>query len=352
MATLFHEGRKVLRAEIKNNNYADIADFIYFRIQVSKYKDDKDNTFFLLPNIDYLVKETGISKRTCERALQELVKNDFISKAKLKCYDGAVRIKIFITNKFKQLMLSISNLVTKNNSKNEANDQVDLNENISENVAESDSVNLAESIIKEEDYKKDNNINNDKYDNVINVNFYFSCENKESHDLAEYLSQKYNLDCLDILFALHDLQQTGLYKCKHKLIEDAISSVQRNTNAKDVIPTGEVFNSYKAIQVAEDTREETLTPKQQIAIHQMLKYLTNKGKTIISNVKEVFSWIEFQVTNMKHQLVGLGFKHCLNIIRKLLCDNSKHQYSKPIGYRPLSKSGNDDSSNELTDLFI
>ena len=70
----------------------------------------------------------------------------------------------------------------------------------------------------------------------------------------------------------------------------------------------------------------------------MLKYLNNKGKALISNVKEVFSWIEFQIINPKHQLKGLGFKHCLNIIRNLLCDSSKKQYSKPVGFKRATSS--------------
>ena len=337
MATLFHEGRKILRAEIKNNNYADIADFLYFRIQVSKYKDQDNNTFFLLPNIEYLVKETGISKRTCERALQTLVKNNLISKSKIKCYDGAVRIKIFITNKFKQLMASISNLVANNKTLNK-NKEVNPNiNNTATNMAESDSVNMAESIIKEEDIKDNNNINsidNTYKDIVINVNF--SLQDKNTFELAKVLADKYKFDCNDILFALVDLKESGLYNCKFKLIEDAIKVVRRNYTGEDILPTGEVFNSYQAIQVAEDTRDDFLTAKQQLAIHQMLKYLINKKKALISNVKEVFSWIEFQMINPKHQLKGLGFKHCLNIIRNLICNSGKLQYSKPIGFKVLS----------------
>ena len=348
MATVFHEGRKVLRTEIKNNNFANIADFLYFRIQISKYKDKSNNIFFLLPNIEYLVKETGLSKRTCERALQYLEKSDFISKARTRCYDGAVRLKIFITKKFKQIMDSISKLVNKKVSKNYTSNiskqdiiSLDNHNSDSVNMADSDSVNMADSIIKVEDIKEDNNINSnidieEKQNIVKNVNF--SLEDKNTFELADILADKYKFDCNDILFALVDLNESGLYNCKLKLIEDAIKIVKRNYTGEDILPTGEVFNSYKAIQVAEDTRDDFLTAKQQIAIHQMLKYLNNKGKALISNVKEVFSWIEFQIINPKHQLKGLGFKHCLNIIRNLLCDSSKQQYSKPVGFKRAPSS--------------
>lgn len=334
MATLFHEGRKILRAEIKNNNYADIADFLYFRIQVSKYKDQNNNTFFLLPNINYLVEHCGISERTCYRALQVLDKNGFISKSKIKCYDGAVRIKIFITNKFKQLMISISNLINMNKVKETQNNEYPNNNINIRDVAKSDPVKVAESIIKEEDIKDNNNINsidNTYKDIVINVNF--SLDDKNTFELAEVLADKYKFDCNDILFALIDLKESGLYNCKFKLIEDAIKVVKRNYTGEDILPTGEVFNSYRAIQVAEDTRDDLLTAKQQLAIHQMLKYLINKKKALISNVKEVFSWIEFQITNPGYQFKGLGFKHCLSIIRNLLCDSSKQQYAKPVGFK-------------------
>ena len=304
--------------------------------QVSKYKDD-DNTFFLLPNIDYLVNETGVSRRTCERALQVLVKNGFISKSKLKCYDGAVRIKIFITNKFKQLMLSISNLVTNNKNSRDINETKNIEPIQPNQMAESDSVNLAESIIKEDEVLKDNN-NINSIDNTIikNVSFEFSMNNEKTYRLAEELADKYSLDCSDVLFALVDLQESGLYQNKENLIGDAIAVVKRNTQGIDVIPQGEVFNSYKAIEKAENERNQALTAKQQLAINQMLCYLSKKGKTVISNIKEVFSWIEFQVINPSHQFKGLSFKHCLNVIRNLLCNSSKLQYFRPIGFKTLS----------------
>lgn len=330
MATIFHEGRKILRSEIGNHNYAEIADLLFFRIQISKYKEKNGDTFFLLPNIKYLVEETGIKKRTCERALTELAKNGFIYKSRTRCYDGAVRLKIFITNKFRTLMDYINSLVSQSSPKNQIEEKnAKVEPEMSNYMAESDFASVAESYIKEEEIK-DNNIENE-YGNIIK-NVTFSLDNQNTFQLSEILSDKYSLDCHDILFALIDLKESGLYTCKLKLVQDAISVAKRNCNGENVLPTGEILNSYRAIEVAEDVRNNVLTAKQQLAVHQMLNYLHKKGKAFISNIKEVFSWIEFQIINPEYQFKGLGFKHCLNIIRNLLCDSSKRQYSKPVGF--------------------
>lgn len=341
MATIFHEGRKILRSEIGNHNYAEIADLLFFRIQISKYKEKNGDTFFLLPNIEYLVEETGIKKRTCERALTELVKNGFISKSKTRCYDGAVRLKIFITSKFKALMDYINSLVSNPSTENKTQN-IDINtESVTNDyMAESDFATEAESYIKEKEIK-DNNINNidNNYKDIVkNVNF--SYEDKYTYQLVDLLSVEYKLDCNAILFALIELNESGLYICKNKLIDDAIKVAKRTCNHEDVLPNGEIFNSYKAIEVAEDVRHTVLTARQQLAIHQLLNYLNNKGKALISNIKEVFSWIEFQITNPEYQFKGLGFKHCLNIIRNLLCDSSKQQYSKPVGFKSSREQKN------------
>ncbi|MED7789620.1 helix-turn-helix domain-containing protein [Francisella sp. 19X1-34] len=328
MSTLFHKGNKILRSEIKNNNFANIADFLYFRIQISKYKDKEGNTFFLLPNVEYLVEETGIKKRTCERAISELVKRGFISKTRTRCYDGAVRLKIFITNKFINLMNNINSLTEKKYSDNKSESSNITVDSRKDDKTEISSSSSEKKLVMKEENLLDNNIANDIVNNVK-----FSLEDQYTFQLSEILADKYSLDCNDVLFSLIDLKESGLYKCDFKLIEDAIKVARRNCTGEDVLPSGEIFNSYKAIEMAEDTRESILTARQQLAIHQMLNYLNNKGKALISNIKEVFSWIEFQITNPEYQFKGLGFKHCLNIIRNLLCDSSKQQYSKPVGFK-------------------
>jgi hypothetical protein len=74
---------------------------------------------------------------------------------------------------------------------------------------------------------------------------------------------------------------------------------------------------------------------QQVAVILMLKALTRKGKVTIGSIQEVFAWIEFQITNPTHHFQGKGFKHCLNIIKKMLCNSGKRQYSRPKGFNDV-----------------
>ena len=64
-----------------------------------------------MPNINHISEETGFKERSCERALADLDKNDWIDRVKIKCYDGAVRTKIYITDKFKSIMSHIDQLL-------------------------------------------------------------------------------------------------------------------------------------------------------------------------------------------------------------------------------------------------
>ena len=116
MSTIFHKGRKLLRQSLNvNPNIAEIADLLHFRISGSSYKTPDGEQYFLLPNIDHLVEQTGFSISICKKSLSALEKMGFIQRIKTKCFDGAVRVKIFLTKKFKSIMLEISNL--KNNGK-------------------------------------------------------------------------------------------------------------------------------------------------------------------------------------------------------------------------------------------
>lgn len=72
MSTIFHAGRKILRQEIGNHNYAEIADLLFFRVQGTKYQDEEGKKFFLLPNVNYICEETGFKERSCERGLFSL----------------------------------------------------------------------------------------------------------------------------------------------------------------------------------------------------------------------------------------------------------------------------------------
>jgi DNA-binding MarR family transcriptional regulator len=141
MSTIFHQGRKLLRLSLNgNHNLAEIADLLHFRISGSSYKD-KNGQFFLLPNIEHLTEHTGFGVSTCKKSLDTLEKKGFIQRVKTKCFDGAVRVKIFLTKKFKSIMLEISNL--KNNGELETLKNVKSNTatNTSKPVNATDSVN-------------------------------------------------------------------------------------------------------------------------------------------------------------------------------------------------------------------
>ena len=158
MSTIFHKGRKVLREAIGNHNYAEIADLIYFRINGSKYYDEDGRPFFLLPNINHIAEETGFCKRLCQRALSELEKHNWIQKIKTRCLDGAVRIKIYLTAKFKDIMRYIDTMLAPANINPTAKTKPEsLNNDDYAPMAESDSAPLANSYIKEKNTKEEIN---------------------------------------------------------------------------------------------------------------------------------------------------------------------------------------------------
>ncbi|WP_119327736.1 hypothetical protein [Cysteiniphilum halobium] len=157
MSTIFHEGHQVLVQHIGNNNQATIADLLYFRITGSSYQENGE-AFFLMPNINHLVKYTNLSKRVCQRALIALEKNDWIKRIKTRCLDGAVRTKVFITDKLKKAMLAIDNLKTSKVVANSPKTSVKPSFYADcAKMALSDSAKLAKSYIKEKKGKEINN---------------------------------------------------------------------------------------------------------------------------------------------------------------------------------------------------
>ncbi|GGF92796.1 MULTISPECIES: hypothetical protein [Cysteiniphilum] len=425
MCTIFHAGRKVLRQEIGNHNHAEIADLLFFRVQGTKYYDDDGKPFFLLPNINYISEETGFKERSCERALADLDKNNWIDRVKIKCYDGAVRTKIYITDKFRGIMedidqllnndkkiyddskkeyrkyfsgnindtsdnsynkeaIDVSNIVSDNNKStelnecsdnNQSNDAIESIEQKLKNIelsrtllnnlsnselvslsnnkfdsaipAESDSANLAESYIKEKTIKEENN-NYNKYQEpeclddqisqiVKSVNLVFTYDLEKMTEEAEQtvinLAKQSSLDFISLFDALVELQEAGIYHNQIEMINDAIKIELRKKGDNTILPTGDKRLKYKkAIFEAEDKRRNTLTPRQHIAIIQTLKWLESTGQAVIGCINEVYAWIEYQLSNPDFHFQGKGFKHCLSIIKKMLCNTGKRQYSKPYGY--------------------
>ena len=79
------------------------------------------------------------------------------------------------------------------------------------------------------------------------------------------------------------------------------------------MPEGDTkLKPKKATFEAEDARMSYLSPLQQVAVVQNLKELEVKKKANIGSMKEVFSWVEFQLTNPEHHFQGKGFKGLLH----------------------------------------
>lgn len=53
MATIFHKGRKILRSEIGNHNYAEIADLLFLEFKSRNIKREMEMLFsyYLILNI-------------------------------------------------------------------------------------------------------------------------------------------------------------------------------------------------------------------------------------------------------------------------------------------------------------
>ena len=198
MSTIFHEGHQVLVQHIGNNNYAAIADLLYFRITGSSYQENGES-FFLMPNINHLVRYTNLSKRVCQRALIALEQNDWIKRIKIRCLDGAVRTKVFITDKLKKTMLSIDKLKTSKVAANSPKTAVKPSFHAdSAKMALSDSANLARSYIKE---KKE--INNTQ-DSLLEDYSLIVHENFSTVKTVIFDFSKYDLESFTCEAAIHD----------------------------------------------------------------------------------------------------------------------------------------------------
>ncbi|MCF6768380.1 hypothetical protein L3V86_08390 [Thiotrichales bacterium 19S11-10] len=343
MTTIHHASRKVVREAIGCPRLAEIGDLFVFRISGSKYFDEHGK-FFLLPKVEHIVDQTGYSKKMCLEAIRKLDADGWINRIRIRCFDNAVRTKIYLTEKFEQLMEEVYQMFenanpplirheeTNNDSDDDDSGIAELNETVS-------------SFIKDQTKKrsKDNSYNNTQDDHpsddeeavkVVNFKFSFDLdETSEAYQLVESVAKTNSLDFLSLLHALVDLQSTELYRTTESLIDDAIASLQRIEAKSSSIPRS--FSKLlpkKAVFHAEDDRSSCLTPRQQVAVSQLITSLIKSGKASITNVQEVFRWIEYQITNPIHHFTNRGFKHCLNIIKKMLCKTGSQQYSKPFGF--------------------
>lgn len=350
-SVIFHSAYDLLLKEVKNNHaFVKIVDLLNFRISGSKYEED-GKPFFLMPNLENLAEHTGCSTSTVKRALDFFKKKDWIISKKRKCADGAVRMMYFMTNKFNELMQSLSELKTQHNDdnfigKDNGDSQCSLKKSDQLKMSQSDQLKMNQSYIKEQNTKDNKYINNSNQVTVVeekeeepvkvkSVNFELDLnDGGDGFIFAKNLAESYDLDLDALLMTLSNYYETNLYSCIDDLVSDAITALRRIDKKEEDMPKWYAkLQPKKAKFHAEDHRQAVLTPLQQLAISQVLHDSQSTGKAKITNVKEVFAWIEFQIINPDHHFVGKTFKHILNIIKNLLCKSGKQQYSKPHGFQ-------------------
>ena len=318
MSTIFHEGRKVLRQEIGNANYAEIADFLYFRENVSKYTDKDSNRFFLLPNVEYISKEIGFGKTLVSKALSKLEEKELIKKVKHKCYDGAVRIKIYITDKFKGVMHKIALLKSSTGYKGSipSNDIKNNDSDLPQNEI-SDTLQKRNSIIKEEDNKRKNN-NMLKEPVSLDLN----------GDKIQAIAEKENLDQTELYLNAISIQELNLIENIDALLDTAIGLTIHNTQERKIVDTDVHFS--KLYEKVEFDRVGQLTPCQRLYLSSLLNYVATYTEF---DKAEIYAWMEFQLTNPEHHYQGRDFRHACNIIKKALLSGSVKGYCKPKGLK-------------------
>jgi predicted transcriptional regulator len=343
MSTIFHKGRKVLRENIGNPNYAEIADFLYFRSQISNYRDSENNYFYLLKNIDYLSEKLGFGHTLIKKALNKLEELNLIKKKRHKCYDGAVRLKIYITSSFKKLMSKIEELRTAETNITTPKEQpknIDQSQNSLSDQTQNDF-----SYIKEQELES-NNINT-----ITDLN---DIEGEKGlMDLSNMPNFTDDNTVLNTLQDLTDKQMYAIDTCaKHfkvdgcQLFTDVVSSIEdklsydtfnsllglcvnkqiskynQNLEKEYQKQTRKYDIDYYAIDNASDIREGVLNRSQEYAIEQGLLYL-QKRKGIKFDLNELKTWVSISLLNGYKQS---GFRKA---IRSILKSIEKGKYTKP-----------------------
>jgi DNA-binding MarR family transcriptional regulator len=374
MSTIFHEGRKILRLSLNNNhNLAEIADLLHFRISGSKYKDGLGQ-FFLLPNIEHLSETTGFGLTVCKKHLKELEKNGFIRRVKLRCYDNAVRTKIYITEKFKNIMSTIANLkcrgllknTTLNDNAIKDNKQSHINVGISVKLStkqsnatitsdypdqthsdESEKTHSDESFIKEETIKEHNIVkqvidfkkysNKTKQSNLIDITNTpnFTTDTKIKPEITDNqinaiseAAEEYKIDPCELFDSVMESldRAGGLFDNYNQLLATSINkqlASQLDQQTKENVRGECKYDiDFNSTELADDDRLEELDKSQQYAIEHNLKYLQKfKGKQF--DMSEMKQWVS-------HSLIcgykGLGFKKAIRCIVKSIKDD---KYTRP-----------------------
>ena len=375
MSTIFHEGRKLLRLSLNgNHNLAEIADLLHFRISGSCY-EDKNGRFFLLPNIEHLSETLGFGKTTCVNALKELEKNGFIKKIKKRCYDNAVRTRIYLTDKFKKIMSDIANLKNKEinakekdtsksglnipekesstnqESKSTAENTVDLGLNPDlPKYDESDSPNSDESIIKEQ--TKKNNIVKNVVSQEVEPKNALSLEIIDSSNIPEFTQDKVildiptsnQIDAIETITQNYEVDGSQLFETVMELsntkadyFEDfnQILAVAINQQLEPLIQAKELEAErakckyeidFRATEMANDERSAELDDSQNYAVDHNLKYLQKRvGKRF--DFDELKGWVTH---SLKYGYKGLGFQKAIRCIVKAIKED---KYTRPYSLK-------------------
>lgn len=343
MSTIFHEGRKVLRERVGNPNYAEIADFLYFREQISNYYDGNKKRFYLLKNIDYLSDEVGFGHTLIKKALKKLEDLCFIKKIRHKCFDGAVRLKIYITSRFKKIMSEIDLLKTSVISVPGYKEPKFKTDQTQKHL--SDQTQKHNSYIKEED-SKSNNINtitvpNDLEkkrslvdldalpiftDDNTQLNTLQDLTNKQMHAISE-CANHFNIDGSQLFSDIAESIDTSFEYTNFNQLLGICSNRQiqtfNQTLVNDYLKKNRKYDiDYYAIDSAKDERGDQLDKSQAYAIEQGLLYL-QKRKGVKFDFNELKEWVSISLLNGYKQS---GFRKAIRSILKCI---EKGKFTKP-----------------------
>ena len=335
-----------------------------------------------MPNIDHIVEHCGFSARTCERALSKLEKDNWIVKIRKRCHDGAVRLFLYVTDKFKSIMgVTESLCVNKENTpKNYKKPSFYAD---SAKMTESDSVNLSVSYIKEENKKEQNN--NLEITQELEVIEEPECEDDcyslktdfDTQQIADEIAEHTEIDLEDINLAMQEVTENydletenecvnavllrlGLinddefyYLCEndlngiaHCLLGGRIKAMS-NTTTESVakITKKNTFFSKNDIEMPpvkkEDLRKDlvgnadqefhsgVLPYSQCVALVAIIDYVKRQN-VVIGCDKEMYQWLYHMASNQAYYYSNaINFRHWCNIAMSQL---KQRRLNRPAGF--------------------
>lgn len=313
MSTIFHQGRMKIRQLIGSRTDAEVADFLFAMIFNSRYKEN-GQTFFLLPHMQFLADKVGLSVRHCRRIFKNLIEKGYIRKVKTRCYDGAVRLKVFFTAKFRQMMTDIGNLSHKNSQKPNKHKESDI-------LSFSERDILSPSYIREEKLIE----NNQNVQPTLSARTDIECENTiEKETVSDCFSaseiasnNEANQDEITDLANIEDKdeQHAG------DTIQEQLTPIRLSNKIrfKDVCSHAcQLFTDYLGF----------VPYSQRIALSAVVDFVKRKGRLI--NEQEVYQWLIYMLLHQdKFFSRAKDFKHWCNIVIKQL---KRNRLNKPNGF--------------------